>query len=448
MLLLLSSAARAQDESDWRVVVFAEGAGALQVLSAGGVAQTIAAGSLPLQGGTPPSAPLVAASPDLRALAALNFTPYQRLTVSIAAFGECCQTVRLADTGVVLANVNGFSPNGRRFAVSYLAVTDEAARQFTSSIVTIDVELGVVMSRLDGAAIGGDYAYLRGWSDAGIDYLPLCYACDQPLAGSLMRWNPDTGEVTPNVGYYDAEQDTLALTGETIFTARRPDYPLPVQEDAGLIDNVVYYGVDGRVIYYNPRSLEIDGAHWVADGWQVLVEHPDGAALVDRAGARRPVNSDDRFLVGTPDGWLATREINGVYEVAHHTLTNIDGTVIARFYHPVVVLQAPALGATASLGGFPDVPSPVSRITCPNTLPTRLFVGGKGRAVSGGVNLRREPSLSAASIATISTEIFDIVAGPNCDPTGIAWWEVGIGGLRGWMAESKDGAYLLQPVLH
>ena len=448
VLFLLPLTASAQDVADWRVVAFAEGANALQVLSSGGIVATIQAGSLPLHAGSLPSAPLVAASADLRALASLSFVPYGRLTVSIAAFGSCCTTLRLADTGVVLASINGFSPNGRRFAVSYLAVTDEAARQFYSAIVTVDVELGTVVSRVDGADIGGDYALLRGWNDVGIDYLPLCYGCDQPIAGSLMRWNPDTDEVTRGVGYFNAAQDVLALTGETILPARRPDYPLPVQADTENVNNVLTFGDDGRVIYYNPRSLQIDGAHWVADGWDVLVEHPDGAVLVDRAGVQRPVTTGDQFLVGTPDGWLATHEVSGVFEVVNHTLTNLDGSVIGRFYHPVALLQAPQLGATASRGGFPIVPSPVSRIAWPNALAPRLFAGGKGRAISGGVNLRRQPSLSATSIAVINDEVFDVIGGPNCDPTGIAWWEVGFGGLRGWMAESKDGVYLLEPVLH
>ncbi len=203
------------------------------------------------------------------------------------------------------------------------------------------------------------------------------------------------------------------------------------------------------MIYYNARSLEIDAVHWVADGWQILIEHPDRTVLLDRAGVKRELTLDDQFLVGTPDGWFGTRPLAGsdAVEVVHHTLTDLNGTVIARFYHPVAVLDAPALGATATQGGFPDVPSPVSRITCPNTLPPRLFVGGKGHVIGGGVYLRREPSVSASTMLMITDQTFDVLGGPNCDPTGIAWWEVGIGGVHGWMAESKDGNYLLEPVI-
>ncbi|MBI1259247.1 MAG: hypothetical protein GC204_17410 [Chloroflexi bacterium] len=446
LLPLLVSAQAAT--TDWQVVVYADGSNALKVLSSAGVVQSIAAGSLPLHVGTFPNAPLVAITSDRRALAALNFISNQRLTVTIADHGTCCKTVRLADAGVVLANIGSFSPNGRRFAVSYLAVTDEAAHQFESAVVTVDVELGAVISRLENRQIGGDYALLRDWNDDGIDYLPLCYGCDQPPAGSLARWNPDTGDVTSNLSYYDTTQDTLALTGETIAPGHRPDFPLPIQ-NADSAQNVLTFGDSARVIYYNPNSLQITSAHWVADGWEILIEHPDGVMLLDRAGAKHPINSGDTFLVGTPDGWLGTRAgVSDSIEVVHHTLTNLDGKVIARFYHPITVIQAPALGATATQGGFPNIASPVRAITCPNTLPPRLIAGGKGRVSSGGVNLRRDPSLTSSTIVMITTEVFNVIAGPNCDPTGIAWWEVGLGGLRGWMAESKDGVYLLEPVLH
>ena len=207
--------------------------------------------------------------------------------------------------------------------------------------------------------------------------MPLCYGCDDPVKGSLARWNPETGDIQRDLGTERLNQDTLALTGETIAPARRPDYPVLTNGDDH--PNVVTF--NARVIYYNARSLEIDSVHWVADGWQILIEHPDRAVLLDRTGVKRELTLDDQFLVGTPDGWFGTRPLAGsdAVEVVHHTLTDLTGKVIARFYHPVGVLDAPALGATATQGGFPDVPSPVARITCPNTLPPRLFVGGKGR---------------------------------------------------------------------
>ncbi len=67
--------------------------------------------------------------------------------------------------------------------------------------------------------------------------------------------------------------------------------------------------------------------------------------------------------------------------------------------------------------------------------------------IGGGVYLRRDPSVSAETLQMVIDQTFNVLGGPNCDPTGIAWWEVSIGGLHGWMAESKDGTYLLEPVL-
>ena len=449
LLLLLPFAASAQNTTaDWQVVVYADGANALKVLSSAGIVQSIPAGTLPMHVGAFPSAPLVAITPDRRALAALNFTPGQPLTVTIADHGNCCKTVRLSEHGVTQANIGSFNPNGRRFVVSYLAVIDDSAHQYESAIVTVDVEQAGVVTRLENGQIGGDYALLRGWNDDGITYLPLCYNCGQLAAGALSRWNPDTGAVTPNLAYYDVAQDMLAVTGETIAPGHRPDFPLPIQGAADAL-NVLTYGDNARAIYYNPNNLQITSAHWVADGWEILVGHSDGSVLLDRAGAKHSVAGGDQFLTGTPDGWLGTQSgASDSIEVVHHTLTDLDGKVIARFYHPITVVQAPPLGTTATQGGFPDIASPVRQIACPNALPLRLIAGGKGQVISGGINLRRDPSLTSSTITMITSEVFDVIAGPNCDPTGIAWWEVGLGGLRGWMAESKDGAYLLEPVLH
>jgi hypothetical protein len=430
------------------VVVYADGSNVLQALSPDGISQSIPAGTLPLKVGAFPSAPLVALSPNRRAMAALNFSPGRRLSVTIAALGVCCTTVIITSDNVIQANIGAFSPNQRRFAVSYRAQTGD--NQFEAGIATVDVELGAVVARLQGSRIGGDYALLRDWDDSGIRYLPVCADCDLYAYGTLRRWNPDTDDLNPDAGYYDTTQDTLAATGETITPVRRADFPLPIAEDTAINNVLAYEDADGsaRAIYYNPNSLQITAAHWVADGWQILIEHPDGAILLDRAGVKHPLAVNDQFLVGTPDGWLATRAINGAVEVVYHTLANPGGKLIARFYHPITVVEAPPLGATATRGGFPGIASPVRQITCPNALPPRLITGGKGRTISGSVNLRREPSLTSTSVATISAEVFDVIGGPNCDPTGIAWWQVGLGGLRGWMAESKDGVYLLQPVLH
>ncbi len=443
----------AQETAAWSLLAFSEGAQVIRELTPAGVSASIPTGSIVLRAGSFPSTPLVAISADRRALAAVNFTPGDRLTVSIAAFGSCCKSISLASAGTMIAQIGGFSPNGRRFAVSYLTVTDEAARQFESAIVTIDVELGAVVDRLTSDQIGGDFAWVRGWNDDGIEFLPFCYGCDRPLSGSLSRWLTATGEVTRDVGFYNAAQEVLPSSGEALQLARRADFPLPISQDIGAQPNVLTYddGSGVRAIYYNPASLLIDSAHWVADGWQVLVEHPNATMLLDRSGVKRSIPTDDKFLVGTPDGWLGTRPLpggDGIIEVVHHTLTNLSGTAIARFPGAVVILSAPPLGASASRGGFPDAVSPVARLTCPNALAPRLYAGGSARVVSGGVNMRRQPAVSAPEVTMVTDQLLSVISGPNCDPTGIVWWEVGIGGVRGWMAESNDGVYLLEPVLN
>ncbi len=449
LLLTLTASAvstvSAQDSSNWQVVVYADGANALQVLSADGVDRAIPAGTLPLKVGTFPSAPLVALSSSRATMAALNFTPGVRLSVTIAAGGGCCATWRISEFGVTEANIGPFSPDGTLFPVSYVAPIDESKQQYEAAIVIMDAGQGIPIARLDGTRFGGDYAIVRDWTSKGIDFQPTCYKCAQEPTAPLTRWDPVKDIVTPNVAPYDPTEEILDATGETIVPAHRTDYPVPIGGSAAQA-NVVAYGDDGHVIYYNPNDLQVNAAHWVADGWDVLVEHPDGDVLLDRSDVQHPISITDQFLVGTPDGWLGVQEDNsGVYNVVHHTLSDSTGTVIAHFYHPIAVLQAPYMGATASQGGFGAVTSPVSVITCPNGLPPRLVAGGKGQAV-GSINLRTDPSLGATLISVLTSETFDVISGPKCDPSGTVWWEIGVGSLKGWAAESNQGQYLLRPV--
>src|SRR5579871_1952904 len=203
LLTLTITSVSAQDSSDWHVVVYADGANALQVLGSDGVDRAIPAGTLPLEVGTFPSAPLVTLSSDRSTMAALNFTPGQRLSVTIAAGGGCCATWRISEFGVAEANIGPFSPDGSLFAVSYVSPIDEVTKQYEAAIVIMNAAQGIPIARLDGTRFGGDYAVVRDWTSAGIDFQPDCYQCSQEPTGPLTRWDPIHDKVTTDVGNYD-----------------------------------------------------------------------------------------------------------------------------------------------------------------------------------------------------------------------------------------------------
>lgn len=94
------------------------------------------------------------------------------------------------------------------------------------------------------------------------------------------------------------------------------------------------------------------------------------------------------------------------------------------------------------------VPTPAQAVACPGFLPSRLRVGGMGRVTPGAPNnLRSQPSVSASLIGQIpGGATFQVLAGPLCDPAGIAWWQVNFNGLIGWTVEGQGNVYWVEPI--
>ncbi|MDX1992596.1 MAG: SH3 domain-containing protein [bacterium] len=92
----------------------------------------------------------------------------------------------------------------------------------------------------------------------------------------------------------------------------------------------------------------------------------------------------------------------------------------------------------------PLCPVPPAGIVYP---VTRLTVEIQGRVVPGlPNNVRAEPNTSAALVGEIpGGGVFTVVAGPQCDATGLVWWQVDFDGLIGWTAEGANGQYFIEP---
>ncbi|MGQ9909944.1 MAG: SH3 domain-containing protein [Candidatus Flexifilum sp.] len=110
--------------------------------------------------------------------------------------------------------------------------------------------------------------------------------------------------------------------------------------------------------------------------------------------------------------------------------------------------QGVILEPTLALTPFPPPPMSGQTITCPGFLPSRLIVGGTGRVTPGTPNrLRAQPAISAPPVGTIpGGGTFQVLAGPQCDPAGIAWWQVNYNGTIGWTAEGQGSTYFVEPV--
>jgi WD40 repeat protein len=88
---------------------------------------------------------------------------------------------------------------------------------------------------------------------------------------------------------------------------------------------------------------------------------------------------------------------------------------------------------------------------CPSGDPTyaipRMASGGVAVVMPGAANrVRSAPNTGGAIVGSLTagTE-FTVLAGPACN-NGIVWWQVQVGDVIGWTAESVDGTYFLEPL--
>lgn len=86
---------------------------------------------------------------------------------------------------------------------------------------------------------------------------------------------------------------------------------------------------------------------------------------------------------------------------------------------------------------------------CGNALPPRLIAGQQGRVtIDTGffLNLRATPGLNGDEIIQLANgEGFHVVEGPQC-VDNLNWWQIEQFGLSGWIAESTNRDYLVEPV--
>lgn len=66
-------------------------------------------------------------------------------------------------------------------------------------------------------------------------------------------------------------------------------------------------------------------------------------------------------------------------------------------------------------------------------------------AFIGNLNVREQPSLTATRIGQVAGgDTVTILAGPECGPRGLLWWQVQAGDITGWVAEGRGSLYFLE----
>jgi SH3 domain-containing protein len=149
---------------------------------------------------------------------------------------------------------------------------------------------------------------------------------------------------------------------------------------------------------------------------------------------------------GGVGGTYHNHEVGVWYDtsVGRWAIFNQDLTAMAAGVAFNVAVVGQSSGALPPMGsGATAVPS--GPVSC---LPTRLTAGGYAQVTPGGsVRLRTGPGLVNPVITEIGVgQIASVIGNQTCDTSaGILWVNVSFGGNTGWIAESLNPNYLVQP---
>ena len=506
-ILWCSLAAQAQPGQEWRVVVYESGAGIpgtggiLDVLGPSGIVARYALPSSIFPADQPDAYAQVAVSPDLRyAAIAFNASASGAPPVSIIdlSSNSCCVTVTPPLPNVQGYSLAGFNAQSTQLALSYVALPDPNAYAPDGGLLVADAASGNILNSLSlaqmkasaGAPDYTAFAQTGAWTAQGIRFAPSCWACEGVMESPWYTWDPATNLVgTVNNAYYTVFGDVLAGTGELLYSVNNTSYPSGPADGMFPPVNVVEYFQGGipmassggqqtnapaaPVVYLDQINLNFPAARWVANGAAFLVRGGDDSPaglVVFRNQTRLNVTfgPTDRFLVGTPNGWL-TQDASGA--VKHYVVGNnvvnaqplgqlapnasavwstplgIPGqppfTLVAGVLFTPTVAPPPQLAT-------PTIPPPPVAAGCLGAPAPRLIVGGQGKVTPGTPNnLRSSPSLTAAILGQIPAGgVFTVVSGPVCSNAvdNITWWGVNYNGRLGYTAEGRGGEYWVEPV--
>lgn len=499
LFFLAPTALQGQGLAAWEVVLYAQSGepgattGELVALTPNGVTDRWA---IPASayGGEPVGLADAAIAPDRRHAAialwgAGDLPGAPPVAIIDLTSGACCTFVAAPVADVEAYTLAGFSPDSSRLGIAYVGFDNREAFDTSGGFIVADAASGQITSQITmdaiNATLGLDaftvFPQPDAWLPEGIRFVGSCYACEGPFESRYSVWNPDTNQVGQAANaFYTILGETLDQTGEMLYTTQNTTYP--VGEIAGMLPpaNVVEYYADGDpiamneregdeggapVVYFNPADLDLRPARWVLDGNAFVIQgsetNPMGV-IVYRDGSQTQVMfpASSRFLTGTPDGFLAQNQAGWVVyyqytgaqwnqieleqlpfdaRVVDHT--PLGGSVLQPFN---LLMQQPQLGVEEPPLAPQQQQQPEA---CPGFIGSRLVPGGLGRVTPGVPNnVRLSPSLQAQLVGQIpGGEVFEVLAGPQCDPAGIAWWQVRYGGLNGWTAEGQGESYYVEP---
>lgn len=387
----------------------------------------------------------------------------------------CCQPLAFPGSAELnFAMLAGFSPDGTQMAVSFGKQGDPAIGM-EPRLVVFDVASGTVQAELVASRVvdanntfpPGVIA-VGGWTPQGIEVTPGCVGCEGVWSGDYRLWDPATDALSAPSVPFDIFWTPMPGDGPLMNATANAAYPgsgIPQAffAPANVVELRDTLDAPSQVVYFNTQALYIGRAAWVLDGQGILVgmggdlyydefnnvaSQEGDSMLVLRGGQQVPIEGEvaARVIAATSDGWLSSTYndptiTHYAYDLASgqlsiQTLGNIpNGLVVGR-----LTPHTPPTGTFSTI-------SPPQAVTCPGSLPSRLFPGQIAKVTSGPPNNFRDgPSLSATDIGDLPGDAWFIVMdGPVC-ADDMAWWQVNYEGQIGWTSEGSGDTYWLEPI--
>ncbi|MFQ3568445.1 MAG: SH3 domain-containing protein [Aggregatilineales bacterium] len=313
----------------------------------------------------------------------VTFERANNIVIADLLMGTCCTVVFPPYGDIALYHLGSFSPDGTRFAASFVRQDFSA----DGGIFLINATTGVIDTEIPMAPIraqlGDDFSawpLIGAWYGGGIELTPSCYACEPPYEWEWADYNLATGLVTLTGIRESIFAERLPASGEVLYVGFNPNFPHNPDAAFGYFPtaNVVNYYPDGvfplflesreaEPVAYFTEFPEVNSlyVHFIADGDAFITGPIDGGwwEVVRRDGTRTRLSiaPGAEVLAGTPSGWLAlwpdaaTGQRLRLYEVLGGSIAQFEIGAPIPFGQSVRVLRADLLGFTRATT-FPPFP--------------------------------------------------------------------------------------------
>lgn len=496
LVLVVTPLAAQSSENPWTAVLWALETDTLHWVTAEGEQRSTPRPQLPDE--DPAASAQIKLSPDGRYLVvtALLNNGNQGIGFYDIAADVFTKTHEAAVSEIIDLGHQSSSPDSARIAVG-LAGTDPAAPSWR--VLVFEYATGDALAQLVNSDVGSDgeaAAFLPSivFYDLQADGREVVHFQMYPFNSipgaevAANAWDVAANAIA-NSPYTALDSDIALVSGAVVFPVTNPNVEALPVTDFGLNHNTIAAGLPA-VASLDVQDVWVDGsryisrARWLNDGawvgyfaqggadapqWNVVANAP----AAENQAIALAANIVD--IIGTPDGYLAVSEDNGLYHVTELISAESFGEPIFQAseifqvvyvspdlgdYVPpvrVTATEVPAVEAEAQPETEGDTETDVEAApegeatqfamnVCDGAPATRLAAGARAR-VSGTLPLRIRAEPGGAILTQIASNAeFDVTEGPACQGE-YTWWRIRTAnGTEGWSAEGSLSDYFIEPI--